>query len=105
MNLTSIWTRWPGCGFLVALPAVLVTLVALRAGQTIQAEPLQDPPDAGRADLDLVVPLEVHRDLVRSEVVVLAQMQIEDLPDDFLLRGRRAGVGTRGTLPQPLKPE
>ena len=42
-------------GLLVALPAVLVALVALRRRQAAQVEAFEDAPDPGGADLDLVV--------------------------------------------------
>ena len=80
----------PGLRLLVALPAVLVALVALRRWQAAHVEALEDPPDPRGADLDLVIPLEVHRDLVRPEVVVLAQ--VNDLADDLLPSGSRAQV-------------
>ena len=75
----------PRLGLLVALPALLVALVALRRRQAAHIEALEDPPDPRRAHLDLVVALEIHRDLVGSEVVVLAQ--VDDLADDLLPSG------------------
>jgi hypothetical protein len=51
-----------------------VTLVALGGGQPVQLQPLEDAPHARGADRDVVVALEVHRDLGRAEVVVLAQV-------------------------------
>jgi hypothetical protein len=68
---------------LVALPAGLVTLVALRARQAVHLEALEDPPDTGVADLDVVVAVQVHGDLQWPEVVVLAQ--VDDLADHFRL--------------------
>jgi hypothetical protein len=62
----------PGELLLVALPASIVGLVLLRGRQPVHLEPLEDPPDAGAGDVDVVVSLEVHRDLARPEVVVLA---------------------------------
>jgi hypothetical protein len=72
MNFTSIWMRWPGRGLLIALPAAVVALVPLGGGQAVELQPLEDAPDAGAADLHLVVALEVHGDPSRAEVVVLA---------------------------------
>ena len=77
-----------GQRFLVAFPASVVALVALRGRQPVQVEALEDAPHAGLADRDVVVALEVHRDLERPEVVVLAQ--VHDLADDLglgLVRG------------------
>jgi hypothetical protein len=45
---------------LVALPAILVALVALRARQPADAQSLEDVPDPRRADRDVVVALQVH---------------------------------------------
>src|SRR6516225_5025150 len=89
--------------FLVALPAVGVALVALRCGEPVQAAALEDPIHPGVADLDVVVALQVHRDLQRAEVIVLAQ--VDDLPDDFsrgLIRTVQRG---RGPVPQPFLAE
>ena len=74
---------------LVALPALFVAFIALGGRQAAHLEALEDPPDPGLADRDVVVPLEIHRDLVRAEVVVLAQ--VDDLADDLGL-GPRAVV-------------
>jgi hypothetical protein len=70
---------------LVALPPRLTAFVALGSRQAAHASLVQDAPDAGWADLDLVVALQVHRDLVRAEVVALPQPQ--DLLDDLGLGG------------------
>jgi hypothetical protein len=56
---------------LVPLPPSLVSLVALRAGQAVEAHAFEDSPDPGVGDLDVVVALEIHRDLGWPEVVVL----------------------------------
>jgi hypothetical protein len=50
-----------------------------------------------------VVAVEVHGDLVRTEVVVLAQ--IEDLADDLLSGGVGAGVGTARAVAKSLLAE
>jgi hypothetical protein len=49
-----------------------VALVPLGGGQAVELQPLEDAPDAGAADLHLVVAPEVHGDLGWAEVVVLA---------------------------------
>src|SRR5215217_214307 len=103
MNLTSSWTRWPGRGLLIALPAPLVALVALGSREPVQAETLEDPPHARVRDGDVVVAGQVHRDLGRAEVVVLAQ--VEDLAND--LGAGLVGVdpGAAGPIPQPVQAE
>lgn len=90
----------PRLGLLVALPALLTALVPLRAGQPVQVEAAEDLPDTGRADGDLVVALEVHRDLLRAEVVTLAQ--VHDLADDFGAGGPRAIERAGGPFAQAL---
>src|SRR5215218_11482172 len=101
MNLTSSWTRWPGRGLLIALPAPLVALVALGSREPVQAETLEDPPHARVRDGDVVVAGQVHRDLGRPEVVVLAQ--VDDLANDL----GPGGVGTDqrpvGAVPEPVE--
>jgi len=77
----------PGPGLLVPFPFAVSALVPLVSGQPGQVHPLQDPPDAGLADLDIVVPLEVHGDLRRAEVVRRAQ--VDNLGDDL----RRVSCG------------
>jgi hypothetical protein len=52
--------------FLVALPAFGVAFVALRCRQTVEVGALEDPPDARRADRDVLITLEIHRDLGRG---------------------------------------
>jgi hypothetical protein len=74
---------------LVARPALVVTHIALGCRQAVHLETLEDPPDPRRADLDVVVPGEIHRDLVRAKVVALAQ--VDDLADDLGL-GRTGDV-------------
>jgi len=64
---------------LVTLPAFLVRLVALRGREPVHVEAFEDPPDPGRGHIDIVVALQVHGDLGRPEVVVLAQ--VDDLAD------------------------
>jgi hypothetical protein len=101
MNFTSSWTRWPGSGLLRALPAAVVALVSLGGGQPVQAQPFADAPHARVAELDVVVALEVHRDLGWAEVVVLAQ--VDDLADHL----GAGGVGTDqrpvGAVPEPVQ--
>jgi hypothetical protein len=101
MNLTSSWTRWPGSGLLMALPAPVVALVALGGRQPVQLQPLQDPPHPGAADLDLVVALEVHGDPGRAEVVVLAQG--DDLAHDLGAGGVGADLGPVGAVPESVQ--
>jgi hypothetical protein len=87
-----------GQGLLIALPAPIVALVPLGGGPPVQLQPLEDPPHAGAADLDLVVALEVHRDLGRPEVVVLAQ--VDDLAHDLDMGGPGADQRPLGPVPQ-----
>src|SRR5215211_134669 len=103
MNLTSSWTRWPGRGLLIALPAPLVALVALGSREPVQAETLEDPPHARVRDGDVVVAGQVHRDLGRPEVVVLAQ--VDDLADDLGAGLVGADPGSAGPVAQPVQAE
>src|SRR5271155_566546 len=77
-----------GTLLLVALPPSRVALVALRGRQPIHPEPLEDSPHPRRADLDVVVALQVHPDLHGPEVVMLAQ--VDDLFDHVGMSDRRA---------------
>lgn len=63
---------------LVALPTRLGALVALRSREPAQSDFLEGPPDSGWAAHDVVVAGQIHRDLVRPEVILLPQ------PDDLL---------------------
>ncbi len=90
-----------GQGLLVALPARVVALGALGGGEPVEVQALEDAPHAGVADLDVVVALEVHRDLERAEVVVLAQ--VDDLAHDLGPGDARAEVGAAGAVPQPVQ--
>jgi hypothetical protein len=86
---------------LITLPPAVVTLVALGRRQSVQLQPLQDPPHAGAADLHFVVALEVHRDPGRAEVVVLAQ--VDDLAHDLGAGGVGAEVGPVGAVSEPVQ--
>jgi hypothetical protein len=90
-----------GQGLLIALPAPVMALMPLGRRQPVQLQPLQDPPDAGAADLHLVVALEVHRDPGRPEVVVLAP--VDDLADDLGAGGVGAHLGPVGAVPEPVQ--
>src|SRR5690606_4388860 len=85
---------------LVPLPSAVVALVALRGRQAAHVQAVEYPPDAGLADGDVVVPLEVHRDLLGPEVVVLPQ--IDDLPDYLDVCRIGAVFGCLGTGAQAV---
>src|SRR5690348_1312824 len=59
--------------------------------------------DTGLGYLDVVVALEVHRDLARPEMVVLAQ--IEDLADDVDMGGVGAMARSPGQITQTIDAE
>ena len=70
-----------GLGLLVPFPPLFGGFVPLGGGKPIHVEAFEDPPHPRRTDRDVVISLEIHGDLVRPEVVVLAQ--IHDLADDL----------------------
>ena len=79
--------RVPWALFLVSFPFGVFAFVALRGRQPAQDHLVQDSPYSRGADGDVVVALEIHRDLLRPEMVVLAQP--EDLLHDLNVgRGR-----------------
>jgi hypothetical protein len=90
-----------GQRLLIALPAPVVTLVALGGRQAVQLQPLEDPPHARGAELDVVVALAVHRDPGRPEVIVLAQ--VEDLAHDLGAGGVGVDLGAVGAVPEPVQ--
>ena len=53
--------RMTGLRLLVSLQPLLMSLVALPAGQSVEAEAPQNPPDATGADLNVVVALQTQR--------------------------------------------
>ncbi|WP_186581553.1 hypothetical protein [Streptomyces sp. BK340] len=63
----------------IPLPSAVVALVTLGGRQAAHVETVEDAPDARLADGDVVVPLEVHGDLLGPEVVVLSK--VDDLSD------------------------
>jgi hypothetical protein len=87
---------------LVAVPSGLAAFVSLRRRESVQADLLQDPPDPGGADRDVVIPLQIHRDLLRAEVILLAQP--EDLFHDLRVGRCRGVVRGAGAVLQPLEP-
>ena len=80
---------------LVALPAFTVALVSLRRRQAVEVGPIEDPPDPGRAHGDVVVPLEIHRNLLGPKVVVLPE--VDDL-------AYHLGLGRVGANQGPTRP-
>ena len=87
--------------FLVPLPLRGRALVPLGGREAIHVQALEDPPDPRCADLDVVVELEIHLDLVRYEVVVLAQ--VHDLPHEFIRGGVWSPVGSAGAVCQGVQ--
>jgi hypothetical protein len=84
---------------LIASPAAVVALVALGGRESVHLESFQDPPHPGAADRHVVKAGEVHGNLGRAEVVLLAQ------PDDHLdhlrpghPRGSQDEVGLSGPV-------
>nr|WP_260502522.1 hypothetical protein [Rhodococcus aetherivorans] len=90
-----------GTLLLVALPPHLGTLVALRSRQPAGVELVQDAPDAGRADREVVVSVQIHGDLLRSEVVLLSQP--EDLLDDLRVGLRRLMMRDARAVLEPVE--
>jgi len=78
-----------------------VALVALGGREAVEVQALEDAPHARGADLDVVVALEVHGDLGRAEVVVLAQ--VDDLAHDLGPGGVGAEVGPVRAVPEPVQ--
>ena len=81
---------------LIALETFLMGLVTLGCWQSVHLEPLQDWPYSRATNTHLVVASLVHSNLLRSEVVVLAQMN--DLFNQFSLSCIRAVVRTFGAI-------
>ena len=90
-----------GQRLLIALPPAVIALVALGGRQAVELEPLEDAPHPRGADLDVVVAAEVHRDLGRPEVVVLAQ--VDDLAHDLGAGGVGTDLGAVGAVPEPVQ--
>jgi hypothetical protein len=74
-------------GFLAAFPVSLAALVALGARQPDHVETVQDVPHPSRTDRDVVVALEMPRDLVRPEVAALTQALSRPRPQQTLRPG------------------
>ena len=90
-----------GQGLLIALPAPVVALVALGGRKAVEVQALEDSPHARVADRDVVVAPQVHGDLGRAEVVVLAQ--VDDLADHLGAGGVGADPGTVGAVPESVQ--
>ena len=90
-----------GQRLLIAAPAPVMALVALGGREAVELQPLEDAPHARGADRDVVVALEVHGDLGRAEVVVLAQ--VNDLAHDLGAGGVGTDMGPVGPVPEPVQ--
>jgi hypothetical protein len=90
----------PGQLFFVALPSFVEPFVSVGDRQAVEVQALEDPSDTGGGHLDVVIALEVHRDLSRPEMVVLAE--IEDLPGYVDMGGVGAVARSPGQIPQTV---
>jgi hypothetical protein len=74
--------------------------VPLVGRQPVQIEALEDPPHPRARDRDVVAAGQVHRDLRRTEVVVLAQ--VDDLADHVGVRCQWAAMRSAGSVTEPI---
>jgi hypothetical protein len=72
MNLTSACRWWPAAASRTASSASRAACTAATSAAR-SPSPVQDAPNSRRADRHLAVPVQVHRDLLRPEVVAPAQ--------------------------------
>ena len=100
MNFTSTWTRGRAAASRSASSGRCGACSAARRAAGSGPRRLRIRQTPGVADLDVVVALQVHRDLLRAEVVVLAQ--VDDLADDFGLgRVRASATGAEDRSRRP----
>jgi len=93
----------PRLRLLIELPSLGVPRVASVGWQPIHPQVAQDPPYTRIARRDVVVALEVHHDLERAEVIVLAQ--VDDLADHVVLYGEGAVQWLLRAVPQSVDAE
>jgi hypothetical protein len=86
--------------FFVAFPFGVFAFVTLRRRQAAQPDLVEDPPNPRRADREVVVALQIHRDLLRPEMVLLVQP--EDLLYHLRLGRIRRVMRSAGAIPQAL---
>lgn len=92
----------PGLLLFVPLPAAIPPLIALRGRQPVEAQTFEDAPHTRAANRDIMVPLRIHADLPRAEVIVLSKMQ--NLLHDLGVRGMRQVLGRRDRSASPPLP-
>jgi hypothetical protein len=86
----------PGHWLLVSLPTLLVPFIALVDRKPAHLKLVEDTPDAGAADMDIVIAFEIDHDLPGSKMIGLPQ--IDDLRQYFGIRGPGTMEGTTGTI-------
>ncbi|HUW77945.1 MAG TPA: hypothetical protein VMV52_04255 [Candidatus Nanopelagicaceae bacterium] len=78
-----------------------MALIALGGRQAIEFELLEYPPDSRVGDGEIVIALQIHRNLLWTKVVVLAQ--VDDLSHHLRAGGVRRVLRRPGALTQPLR--
>ena len=86
----------PGHWLLISLPTLLVPFISLVDRKPAHLQLIEDTPDAGAADMDIVITFEIDHDLPRSKMIDLPQ--IDDLPQYFDVRGPGAMERATGTI-------
>lgn len=67
----------PGHGLLVSLPTFQVSLISLIDRKPAHLQLVEDPPDAGAADVDIMIAFKINHDFPGPKMVGLPQ--IDDL--------------------------
>jgi len=60
---------------LIPPPARLMRFIALILRKAIELKSLEDPIDAGLADLDIMIAIKIHRNFIGSKMIRLAEIK------------------------------
>jgi len=71
-------------GFFISLPPSLMGSIMLVLRKAVELESFQDPKDPRFSDLDIVITLKIHRNLIRPKMISLPKIQ--KLGQDFNLQ-------------------
>jgi len=92
INLKTVTRFW----LLIAFPSSRLALISLILRKTIELESLENPVNSRSADLDVMIPMKIHRDFFGAEMITLTK--VEEFGQDFGFCGSGEVFGSTGSV-------